>query len=73
MVHQATECGRLVLYSAKPLDITDRLPGRQLLSNVEWVKADTEVNKKIGAFMPRWVAGCGRDDFHISKCVEQSE
>ena len=53
MVHQATECGRILLYSAKHLDITDRLPGRQLLSNVEWVKADTEVNKKIGAFMPR--------------------
>ena len=65
MVHQATECGRLVLYSGKHLDITDRLPGRQLLTNVEWVKADTDVNKKIGAFMPRWVGGWVHNDFDM--------
>ena len=53
MVHQATESGRLVLYSSKNLDITKKIPGKDLLSNVEWVKNDAEVNKKIGAFSNR--------------------
>ena len=53
MVHQAAECGRLNLYSAKNLDITDQLPGKDLLANVEWVKGDDNINKRIGAFSPR--------------------
>ena len=48
MVNQAAESGRLVLYSSKDLDVTKKLPGKDLLSNVEWVKNDAEVNKKIG-------------------------
>ena len=50
MVHQAAECGPLHLYSAKHLDITAELPGKDLLANVEWVKADDNINKRIGAF-----------------------
>ena len=53
MVHQAAESGRLFLYSSKELDVTKKLPGKDLLSNVEWVKNDAEVNKKIGAFSNR--------------------
>lgn len=50
---QACESSRLLLYSAKHLDLTSKLPGTDLLANVEWVKGDTEANKKIGAFTPR--------------------
>merc|ERR550519_2118271 len=46
MCSQACEDSHLVFFSANHLELD--LPGRDILSNVEWVKSHTELNKKVG-------------------------
>ena len=46
MCQQAAEDSKLYLFSAKHLEVT--LPGNDILSNVEYIKRDTNINKKIG-------------------------
>eukprot|EP00092_Neocalanus_flemingeri_P080292 GFUD01100134.1.p1 GENE.GFUD01100134.1~~GFUD01100134.1.p1 ORF type:complete len:2596 (+),score=710.97 GFUD01100134.1:181-7968(+) len=46
MCHQAAEDSKLVFYSVKHVEVS--LPGNDILSNVDFVKHDKEINKKIG-------------------------